>query len=128
MARAESDGVRGAFPVRNVALHLMMQIHGSGEEANAACAGAIFADGRDSSFVDAGMADETEVIVGREHEQLTPFGTDPGTGTSFKGKLERINAEIAGLAHEIEDAAGATVNQIFFAETPFVAFLEETVE
>ena len=68
IARTECDGLGRAFERGDIPLHLAMQIDGAGEHAHAAGAGAIFADCLDGGFVDAGVADQTEIVVGREHQ------------------------------------------------------------
>ena len=124
----EGDGGFGTFEGGEVALDLTMDVEGAGEEACAAGAGAVASDGVPGCGVDAGVTDEPEVVVGRHHEHLVTVGLDTGAGLGFEGHVEGVgiggDAEGGGL----EDAAGASVEEVVLLEVPLAGFGEVLTE
>src|SRR5579863_8663148 len=95
-----------------MAFHFVVNVDGPGEEPHTAGARAVFPDRLDGGFVDAGIADEAEVIVGREHQELAAFGFYPGARAFFQWELIWVNPDLARLTHHFEDPAGTAVDQI----------------
>ena len=74
ISRAERNRVRHALEDGELLFHLVMQIDGAGEQPDTAGSGAVLADGVDGGIVDAGVPNQTEVVVGGQHQHLAPLG------------------------------------------------------
>lgn len=105
-----------------------MDIEGSGEEARAAGAGAVTLDGFDGCVIDAGVADETEVVVGRHHQHLVPVGGDAGAGLGLEWHVERVGVSSDGHRGSFKDAASAGIEQVVLFEVPLFLRREVTAE
>ncbi len=89
VAGAEGESGLGAFVLGEGALHLVVDVEGAGEQAGAAGAGAVAVDGVLGGGVDAGMSDQTEVVVGGHHEHVMSIGLDARACLGLERHLER---------------------------------------
>ncbi len=81
-----------------------------------------------AAVVDARIANQAQVVVGGQHHHLPSFGLDPGTGAAFQSELIRIDAGVAGPAHQLKHAPRAGINQVFLGERPVFIWGKEAVK
>ncbi len=128
VAGAIGESGFGALKGGDVPLHLVVDVESASQQARAAGAGAVAMDGGGSGFVDLGVADESQVIVGGHHEHVMSVGLNARACLGLERHVEGVGVHGAGHRGALEDSAGASVEQIVLLEAPFTARREITLK
>ena len=123
---AGAEGERGlcALVFGQIALHLLVNVEGAGEQAGAAGAGAVAMDGVLRGGVDPGMSDQTEIVVGGHHQHVMSIGLNARACLGLERHVEGVRVYRARHRGAFEDSAGAGVEQIVLLEAPLAARCE----
>jgi hypothetical protein len=128
VAGTKGQGGIGALERRQILFNLEVQNVGAGEQARAAAGASEAAHGRNRGGLDPRVPHQTQIVVGRQHQHLTPFGLNPRAGAAFERDLVRVAILLAGQAHHAEQATSPDIENGILVVAPSPSGCKESVK
>ena len=105
-----------------------MLVGGPGKQPGSARTGAVLPDRFNGRGVNTRVANESQVVIGRKHQHGVAVRPHRGAGSALQRNLERIRIVRAGKSGSLEEAPGASIDEVVFPEIPPLICAEISVK